>query len=238
VIVVEKPLKARVTAEIDVIDKTLAKPALFDGFVKKYVKKREGEEDVPSQSQNVQKRCAELLPQVSERLAEMFDMTAQKDFANCEAKGDVVVDDDTIVAGVPTTTLLFLEKQLADLHTLVGRLPVLDPAEVWRYDGAAGLYRTEPTLTSRTKKVQKPIVLYPHSDKHPAQTQLITEDETVGTWELTRLSGAVPDGDRKKLLSRIEKLRYAVKRAREGANLVDAPPRDVGTKIMGWVFKP
>jgi len=59
----------------------------------------------------------------------MFDIVATQDWANCQAVADVVVDDQVILAQVPFTHLLFLEKQLLDIQTLVEKLPVLDPAE-------------------------------------------------------------------------------------------------------------
>ena len=38
---------------------------------------------------------------------------------------------------VPVTYLLFLEKQLVDLHTFVKKLPVLDASETWVFDASA-----------------------------------------------------------------------------------------------------
>lgn len=236
VIAVEKGVKNRVIADIDKIDKMLQKPALFDGFAKNYRKKTEDEEDVPPQKQNVQVKVKDALRATSERLAHLFDVTAQKDFANCVAKADVVVDGIAIIKDAPATYLLFLEKQLTDLHTLIGRIPVLDAAEAWAWDAAQSMYRTEPTITSRTKKVQKALVLYPATDKHPAQTAQITEDVTVGTWELTKFSGAMPEGDKRALLIKIEKLAGAVKYARENANTADAPKQTVGTQVLDWLF--
>lgn len=235
VISVEKGVKTRAIAAIDVVDKVFQKPALFDGHTKTYQKKAENDEDVPPQNQRVQHKVGEGLHIIVERLSELFDVTAAKDYANCQAKGTIEVGDEVIAEGVPATYLLFLEKQLTDLHTLVARAPVLDPAEAWTFDQAAELYRSAPTLTTRTKKVQKALVLYPHSEKHPAQTQLITEDEGVGTWSMTRLSGAIPERERRSILDKIERLQRAVKYAREAANAVDAPEQTIGTKVVAWL---
>lgn len=238
VIAVEKGIKNKVIADLDKIDKAFQKPALFDGFAKTYRRKAEDDEDVPPQKANVQVKAGDALRGIGQRLALLFDITAQKDFANCLAKSDVVVDNKAIAKDVPATYLLFLEKQLTDLYTLVGRLPTLDPAEAWGWDATQGMFRTEPTITSRTKKVQKALVLYPATDKHPAQTAQITEDVTVGTWELTKFSGALPEGDKNALLIKIERLAAGVKYARENANTVDAPRQTVGTQILGWLFEP
>jgi hypothetical protein len=48
-----------------------------------------------------------------------------------------------------------------------------DEGESWTKVTNSGLWVTEPIQTHRTKKVQKPIVLYPPTTEHPVQTQLI-----------------------------------------------------------------
>ena len=83
---------------------------------------------------------AEIPRKISDRLVELFDVTAQKDWANCSAKADVAIGDTIIVADVPVTYLLFLEKQLVSLQTLLGKTPTLDAAEDWTYDTAAGVF--------------------------------------------------------------------------------------------------
>jgi hypothetical protein len=148
-----------------------------------------------------------------------------------------VVDGKTLIAAAPVSFLLFMEKQLTDLRTLVGNLPVLDVAEDWKSDPNSGLYRTEPTETHRTKKMQKPIVLYAATPEHPAQTQLITEDVIAGWWVLTRQSGAMPKPEKQKLQDRIDKLTQAIKQARESANMfdeTDAPA--IGASVFGYLL--
>lgn len=237
VIALEKGVKSKVTADVDQVYKAAQKPALFDGFIKRYRRKSEEDtEEVPPQNQNVQVKSDRALDVIAHRWSELLDITAQKDFANCTAKADVVVDGETLVAGAPVTYLLFLEKQLTDLHTIISKFPTLDPAEVWTLDQAAGVHKTEPTLTTRTKKVQRAIVLYDATKEHPAQTQLITEDVAVGTWELTKLSGAMPEPLHKELLGRIARTHAAVKTAREAANMIEAPKQEVGQTLFSWLF--
>lgn len=236
VIAVERGIKAKVQEEVDTLYKAIQKPALFDGFVKNYKKKADESESLPSQTQRVQFRVPDVYKLIAERTRDLFNVTAQKDWANCEATADIEVDGVKILTGVPTTFLLFLEKQLTDLHTIVAKTPTLDPAESWELDVNKGVYVTPPSETLRTKKEQRALVLYPATDKHPAQTQLITEDVTVGTWEQIKTSGAVPEDTVRYQLRKIEKLLRAVKQAREAANLADAPERDAGNKIMDWLF--
>lgn len=238
VIAVEKGIKGKAQAEVDVLYKAVQKPALFEGATKVYKKKADDDEDVPGTRQIVQYKAQNVLREIAERWRGLFDVTAQKDYANCTAKANVVVDGVTVLEQAPVTYLLFLEKQLTDLYTIVSKFPVLDPAEQWQWDAATSVFVTEPVLTTRTKKVNKAIVLYQATDKHPAQTQLVVEDVSVGTWETRRFSGALPQDDRRKLLDKIERLQHAVKAAREAANTVEAPQQEVGNKIFGWIFQP
>lgn len=237
VLAVEKSIKNRTAGELDTLYKVIQKPALFDGFSKTYAPKADDGEKIPPQMQRVQMKSEDIIKSIGKNLEDLFDVTAQKDFANCNATADVIVDEVTLLNNVPTTFLLFLEKQLTDLATCLGKLPLLDPAKEWQWDVNSSLFRSDTVQSIRTAKKQKALVLYPHSDKHPAQTQLITEDEAVGTWDETKLSGAVTESRRKLLVERIEKLHKAVKVAREKANMADAAPNTAGQKLMAWLFK-
>lgn len=236
IVAIESGVKTKTDREVSEVYKAVQHPTLFEGFGKQYRSLDEDGEKFPAESKNVQMTAQQVLGTTAKALTELFDVTAAKDFANCEAKADVEVDGTKLLAGVPVPYLLFLEKRLTDLHTLVGKIPVLDSAESWEHDQNANLFRTRPTETVKTKKVQKALVLYPATDKHPAQTQLITEDVTVGFWQTTKMSGAIAAPAKDRLLTRIEKLQRAVKFAREEANQADAPPRSVGEKIFSWLF--
>lgn len=236
VIAVEKGVNARATTEISELYKMVQKPVLFNGFNKTYKPLAEDGETYPPETQKVQIKTSDVIERAKEAKIELFDTVAQKDYANAEAKADVVVDGAVLIKGAPVPFLLFLEKQLTDVRTLVSALPVLDPNETWSLDGGTGLYKSEPVTTHRTKKESKALVLYPHSEKHPAQTQLIVEDTIVGHWEQVKNSGAVTEQSKKTLLKRVETLLDAVKTAREEANNSPAPKMDVGKELFGYIF--
>ncbi len=141
-----------------------------------------------------------------------------------------------IAEQVPVPYLLFLEKQLLDIRTYIEALPTLDMSEDWNKDDVSGLFKTVATKTNRTKKVQKPIVLYDATDRHPAQTQLITEDVIVGSWTVVKHSGAIPLPVKNKYLSKIEKLSSAIKFAREEANSSEAPEVKIGKGIFEYLL--
>ncbi len=134
--------------------------------------------------------------------------------------------------------MLFLEKQLTDLRTIVSRLPLLDVGDEWKKDEQSGIYKTEPTKQHRTKKLQKAIVLIQPTIEHPGQAQLVTEDVLAGHWITIRHSGAIGKSDRDKLAERVEKLLQAVKQAREHANSFDeaAIPK-VSESIFGYLME-
>lgn len=237
IIAIEKGIKSSAYGALTDLNKAAQKPDLFNGFSKTYRKKDEDGEELPPEGKRVQYTSGEVLRAAERALTDLADVTARKDWTNCVAKADVVVDGKTLIASAPVSFLLFMEKQLTDLRTLVGNLPVLDVAEDWKSDPNSGLYRTEPTETHRTKKMQKPIVLYAATTEHPAQTQLITEDVIAGWWVLTRQSGAMPKPEKQKLQDRIDKLIQAIKQAREAANMfdeTDAPA--IGGPVFGYLL--
>lgn len=237
IIAIEKGIKSSAYGALTELNKAAQKPDLFNGFSKTYRKKDEDGEELPPEGKRVQYTSGEVLRAAERALTDLADVTARKDWTNCVAKADVVVDGKTLIASAPVSFLLFMEKQLTDLRTLVGNLPVLDVAEDWKSDPNSGLYRTEPTETHRTKKMQKPIVLYAATTEHPAQTQLITEDVIAGWWVLTRQSGAMPKPEKQKLQDRIDKLIQAIKQAREAANMfdeTDAPA--IGAPVFGYLL--
>ena len=132
--------------------------------------------------------------------------------------------------------LLFLEKQPGDLHTFITKMTELDPGSDWAVDPGTGMDKTEPTVTQRTRKVQRPITLYEATKEHPAQTQLITEEVVAGQWITVKVSGAIAAPRKKQLLARIEKLTNAVKFAREQANAIEAPDQKVGKEVLAYLF--
>jgi hypothetical protein len=236
ILAVEKGVKTRVYAEFTELHKATQKAAVMNGFHKAYQPKEEGGESYPPESQKVQLNHDDVIARVGAALTELFDVTATKDWTNCVTKADVIVDGQAILENVPATYLLFVEKQLSDLHTFIAKMSELDPGADWIFDASTGLHKTEPTQAQRTKKVQKPIVLYDATEHHPAQTQLITDDVVVGHWTTVKHSGAIPAPLKKKLLGRIEALSKAVKFAREQANAVEAEEKKVGKAVFDFIF--
>lgn len=236
IIAVEKGVKSRSLQELTEAHHALQKPALLAGIARTYRPRDEEGETLPPESIKVQIKADEIIRRTTGILTRLFDVTAAKDWANCAAKADVVVDGEPLLRDVPVSYLLFLEKQLVDLLTFVRRLPVLDAAETWTYDASADCYATEPTQTTRTKKIPRNHVKAEATEKHPAQVEVYYEDVTVGYWKTVKFSGALPAKRVNELVERVEKLQHAVKFAREEANGAAVVDREVGEKVFRFLF--
>jgi hypothetical protein len=236
IVAIEKGVKSRVYSEITMLHKSNQKVELFNGFTKNYKPKEDGGETFPPENKKVQLFASEVLGEFSKALTELLDITAAKDWANCKAVADVVVEGETLIKDAPTPYLLFLEKQINDIRTYIETLPILDTSEEWMEDVNSGLYKTSAVTSHRTKKIQKAIVLYEATEKHPAQTQLITEDVTVGHWNVVKHSGAIPLPKKKQMLDKLEKLAKAVKYSREKANSIEAESIQIGAKIFKYLL--
>lgn len=236
IIAIEKGVKSSSFQELTDAHHLLQKPSLLAGISRTYQPKDEEGEQFPPEFTRVQASAETVIKDTAKILTKLFDVTAAKDWANCQAKADVVVDGRTLAADVPATYLLFLEKQLVDMHTFIRKLPVLDPSETWTYDAAADCYVTQAVQTAKTKKVPRNHVKAEATDKHPAQVETFMEDVVVGYWKTLKFSGALPSIRVKELLDRVDKLQQAVKYAREEANAIEAPDRRVGEALFGYLF--
>ncbi|GAA1414125.1 hypothetical protein ACFQZ4_36235 [Catellatospora coxensis] len=236
IIAVEKGIKSRSFQDLTEAHHAVQKPALLSGISRTYQAKDEEGEQLPPESTKVQTRAEDVLRQIGVTLSRLFDVTATKDATNCTARADVVVDDRVLLSDVPVTYLLFLEKQLTDLHTFVKKLPVLDAAESWVFSDSADCWSTEPVRTIRTKKVPRNHVKAEATEKHPAQVEVYYEDIAVGYWTTVKFSGALPAKRVSTLLERVEKLQQAVKFAREEANNAEAVDKHVGDRVFGYLF--
>jgi hypothetical protein len=236
IIAVEKGVKSRSFSELTEAHHALQKSALLSGIARTYQPKDEEGEQLPPESTRVQVKADEVIRHTVGILTRLFDVTATKDWTNCEAKADVVVDGEALLRDVPVSYLLFLEKQLVDLHTFVKKLPVLDAADSWTYDASADCYATDPVQTVRTKKIPRNHVKAEATEKHPAQVDVYYEDVTVGYWRTVKFSGALPAKRINELLERVEKVQQAVKFAREEANGVEVTDQHTGEKVLGYIF--
>ncbi|GER92217.1 hypothetical protein KDW_63790 [Dictyobacter vulcani] len=236
IIAIEKGTKSRSLQELTESHHNLQKTTLLGGISRTYRPKDEEGEQFPPESTRVQIRAEEVIHATSELLTKLFDVVATKDWANCQAKADVVIDGKVLLSQAPATYLLFLEKQLVDVHTFIKKLPVLDASELWTFDQSADCWATEPVQTVKTKKIPRNHVKAEATEKHPAQVEVYYEDVVVGNWRTIKFSGALPARRVHELLNRVEKLQEAVKFAREEANNQEVTELKIGATIFTYLF--
>ncbi|MFC6079881.1 DUF7873 family protein [Sphaerisporangium aureirubrum] len=236
ILAVEKGVKSDVQRKVTDAYHRIQKTPLLSGISRTYQPIDDEGEQLPPESTRVQVQAEQVLKEVAGALTRLFDVTATKDVANCSATADVKVDGAVLLPSVPVTYLLFLEKQLVDLHTLISKLPTLDPSEAWALDENTDTWRTEPVKTTRTKKVPRNHVLAEATDKHPAQVQVFTEDVVVGYWTKVAFSGALPQRRVNELLARVGKLQDAVKYAREEANGTQVTDQQIGDAVFAYLL--
>ncbi|MEC4804640.1 MAG: hypothetical protein SAJ12_02060 [Jaaginema sp. PMC 1079.18] len=236
IIAVEKGIKSKTVQELAATQRTLQKTSLFSGISRTYRPKDEEGEQLPPESNKVQVTSDEVIHHTQEVLTKLLDVTATKDWTNCNARADIVVDNQTLLSQAPVSYLLFLEKQLTDLQAFIKKLPTLDAAETWTFDPNADCWATEPVQTLKTFKTPRNHVKAEATEHHPAQVEVYYEDVTIGYWRTVKFSGALPIQRVHELLNRLEKLQQAVKFAREEANNTEAEEQRVGEQIFNYLF--
>lgn len=236
IIAIANGKKSQAQSALTAVHHKVQKPELLAGISRTYRPKDDDGEKLPPESKRVQYTVGQAITEAAAALTGLFDTVAAQDLTNCSARADVLVDGKAVLSSVPVTHLLFIEKQLVDLHTFVEKFPTLDPADEWAYRSDIDCYATAPTETTRTKKVPKAFEASPATKEHPAQVQVFNEDVLVGYWSQVKFSGAIPAKDRNAMLERVRKLQDAVKIAREEANSADVIPRETGKPVLAFVF--
>ena len=217
--------------------KLVQKDQLFAGRERTYRPLDEvNGQKLPPESQRVQQRVDDMIRQARVKWTELWNLVLTQDTGNQQARADIVVDGKTLLADVPVTSLLFLDKQVNDLETFVSKLPTPDPAEEWSHDPNTGLLRSRATESLRTSKEPTVIVKYEATKDHPAQTELFTKDIPVGTWTQILYSGCIPADKKNTILARIRKLQDAIKIAKEQANLFEVERQKAGEPLLAFVF--
>lgn len=218
------------------LNKQLQHPALFVGLHRTYAPAEEGGEQMPDESKRPHLHADKIVADARAMLTEVWDAVATQEEGNTVARGTITVDGVPVLPDVPVPTLLYLEKQLNDLRTFVGNIPVLDPVATWRKDGATGEWHTEDVVTRSTRKVEEPLVLLAPTKEHPGQAKTITKDVLAGYWTTRMVATAWPGPQRAATLKRIDALIEAVRYAREAANNTEVEQMKIATRLLDHVF--
>jgi hypothetical protein len=183
----------------------------------------------------------EKLEYVGEMVTRYYDAYMTKEASNQSATATVMVDGKAFLEDVPVVVLLGMETKLGELRAMYGQIPTLRPGPVWERDTTdkQGVYRAKhPEKRFITRKTKKGVVMYPHSDKHPAQVQVLDEDISIAERITTTRSGMLSVLDKSLLLDRIDTLIQAFKKARQRANDTDLVERQMGKTVFAYLHDP
>lgn len=233
----EKDRRKRNGEIITAVHRDTQQEKLLQGVSKRYQALSDGGQQLPPEKSPVALRYEEAVRSFVRAWKSDADIVAQKDDANLRARADVVVEGRVLLSQVPATHLLFLEKHLEHVRTFIAKIGELPVGAEWSWDGELGLWKTQERLSHRTEKQQQPLVLYPATAEHPAQTQLITTDTIVGNWFTTFYHGGMPPTRKRDLLHRVGVLLDAVKEAREEANAVMVDESVESGSIIDFIFE-
>jgi hypothetical protein len=145
------------------------KSALFQGLSRTFQSREEDGFIYPPESQKLTLKANKLIDKFVQSCSEYLDLAATQDYANTQARASIVVEGQTILADVPVSHLLFLEKQLQDIKALITTLPILPIDKDWQNDPNRGCYVTSSKETVKTKKITDFVVAYDATEHHPAQ---------------------------------------------------------------------
>lgn len=210
----------------------------FTGFSKTYQPSDENGASRPPESKHIVDTVPSKVKYVTKTLKDLIDLTLTKEATNTQTKADLVLPDGTVlIKGLPSTGFLFLEHAVNNLREFILHAPTLSPDEKWTADPHRDdIFESEVAKTIATVKDQVPLVLYPHSDKFPAQTQLITKDVRVGEWSIKKFSGAIPSKVKADWLNKIDVLGIAVKEGKARANDINATEVKAGDALLDFIF--
>jgi len=218
------------------LHRTSSKPELYEGMSQTYSPVQEEGEQQPPRNKKVQQRAEDVLSQLSSSLQDIFDVVCTKDTTNCVASANVELDGVKYLENVPVPYLLFMEKQMDDLHKFVEAMPTLDLSVEWKFNEGRRAHTSEKVRTNSSRREKVNHVKFEGDDNHPPQVEMIDNEVLVGYWDTLRFSGAFTDNRKHQIIGRIMTFKNAVKFAREKANQTEAINQEVGAKVMGFIL--
>lgn len=235
----EKKMVPTWDGQLTEIQLLVRKVSFFNGFVRTYHPfSVEGETEIkyPEERQKVEQRVDELVVRAANLWTDLFNITFTKDAANMEAKADVVVDGTVLVKDAPVSWLLWADKRIQEVRTFFDSLPTLNEAEYWEKDDVSGMWKSKSIHTIKTEKIPVAYVMYPHSDKHPAQVERVQKDVPIGEYAKQNFSSALQAERKRKVLEKIDRVLIALKVARANANSIEVEKLQIAKPMFEYIL--
>lgn len=239
IIAVTGGLGSRATEIFGEADRLLKREDLFNGLRRSFETTEVNGQDIvapPPEVKEVQKNVEIVLDTTLSSIAEWMDACLTRDLGNTVAKASVILDGETLIESAPVPFLLFLADQLGHVRKMLSNVPTLSPDKTWTENTTNNVWESGESYTNSYKTVKKPLVLYPATDKHPAQVAVADEEQYQGRKVTQHQSSAIPAVRKSVLLRRIERLQDAVKQAIQEANATSVEQQKVGHDLFAWIL--
>jgi len=214
----------------------------FSGFEKNYKSTVAGDgweaEEAIVERQELTTTVHDKLVYVFGHIARNIDCMASKDATNQEARADIIVDEEVLVTGVPVTTLLSLEDEIARWRDMILQVPTLASGQAWEEAADLGshIYRLKhPEKKVRNRKKLENHRVAAATKEHPEQVQTYSSESPVGFFTTERISGALTVAGKSAILDRVDNLFRAVKKARQRANSTTVIKKDISGAMVGFI---
>lgn len=182
----------------------------------------------------------ETLEYALDAWAKAEDVIFQKNVTNTVANSDLIFRGTVLATEVPVDELMGLENRLKKLREVMTRIPTLDNSKKWVEDNThalRGVFATpEPTVTTKTEKTTKAVVLYEATEHHPAQVKEVSTDVVVGNYHRSFTSGCATSRQKANVLSLLDELMAEVKKARMRANSTQVVNAKIGESITKLIL--
>ena len=133
-----------------------------------------------------------------------------------------------------------LESRLKKIREMYFTIPTLSPGIEWVPDESMGdgVFKVaHPEVRHRTEKTVQHKIIVAATKEHPAQVEKWNENVPVGNFITTRWYSMLSPAEKSRLISRIDILLQAVKKARQRANSVDVVKMNIGETIKNFIHK-
>lgn len=239
VLAVENDLKSAKESIKTEVSKILSTPQFFISAVrslKMLDENRKGEEGI--ERQNMAFVLSDILGKIEKGYVPFIDAKLQKEIANQQAKADIIIEGKTLAKDIPVCFLLNMEEEIKQLRKVYEGVPILPDEIIWEKDEVKGkdIYRSKyPVEKNKTEKRPHYEVVVQPTKEHPAQVKEWTEDKPVGKYITDTWSSAMTRVEKTALLSRIDNLLKAIKKARQRANNQEIQKREIGKIFFDYI---
>jgi len=199
---------------------------------------RKNEEQAGAEYRQMTTTVGQKLAYVANHVTRHLDAMADKDVTNLDARANLIIDGETILAAAPATLLLGLENRLKALRPMYLAIPTLTPGRDWvpDTDKGVGVWRdANPSTRMRTEKQVQSRIVAPATVEHPAKVETWGGYTMIGKFTDQEWSGALSPAQKSAMLGRLDKLIREVKKARQKANMAKVQNVKIGEAIFGYL---